>query len=608
MSTVFDLDLDGQRVQDERAALNPLSPDAVEVPTFYRTGQAIGGYAMAGFARSARAGMLALSAAPIAYDALAGGTEAQDAWFEATDDLTTDAIKYWTPGAQETGAAGRLLGGVSQMLTSLTAGGIPGLVATETLNTGADLVNDGVGAGTALGAGLIQGVTIGVGGLLPGSGLVAGKLADLALTAGGNAALGIGNRAALGGLLSANGYEAQAQQYKAFDAASIAADVVMGGAFWGMSRYLSREQVDSALTQNSARNAQVDTAPGIPVDAVSSISHQEALRVAIGQISRGEAVNLPPRITEAAFLRNPDDLMPTAPGRDQLLANARQEVEPIYRTELQQQADLQVPNVADLRREMAGLQRTLDGLDDTFRDRAKEFQQQGQGRKAAETSARQAIEQDRQAAQERQQEIAQTMEQNRTAEQARAELGRLDRGEPSAVLDQRSTERADAMAQGFERKPLAAGVAEGNRMTWQQAARAEIGRALADIDQQLVPAREVDDALAGMPGRARAEQDAAQQQGAAPKAEAGQGDSAPRAEQGQQANPADSDPEVQLAQSIVDHLDDLRLPTGAIDAEGQPVTASARQLLADADAAVQQARNDERGFLAAAACFLQRGE
>lgn len=127
------------------------------------------------------------------------------------------------------------------------------------------------------------------------------------------------------------------------------------------------------------------------------------------------------------------------------------------------------------------------------------------------------------------------------------------------------------MAQGFERKPLAAGVAEGNRMTWQQAARAEVGRALADIDQQLVPARELDDALAGMSVKARADQDAAQQQGAAPRAEAGQGDSAPGTEQRQQANPADSDPEVQLAQGIVDHLDDLRLPICAIDAECQPV-------------------------------------
>lgn len=118
---------------------------------------------------------------------------------------------------------------------------------------------------------------------------------------------------------------------------------------------------------------------------------------------------------------------------------------------------------------MADIQRTLNRLHDTFRDRAKAFQQEGQGRKAAKASARHAIEQGRQVTQERQQKVAQILEHNRGAEQARAALVRLDRGEPSDVLNQRSTERADAMARGFERKPLPTGMGEGNRdrITWQ---------------------------------------------------------------------------------------------------------------------------------------------
>lgn len=607
MSSVFDLDTNGQRIQDERAALNPLDAGAVDMGTFYRTGEAIGSYGMAGFARSGRAGMLALGVVPIAYDAVVGGSEAGDAWFKVTDDYFTSAVESWTPDAQETGSAGRLLGGVAQMLTSLTAGGVPGLVATESLNTGADLAADGVSAPVAIGAGLLQGTTVGLGALIPGSGLVASRAADIALTAGGNVALGVASRGAIGGLLSANGYDAQAEQYKAFDAASIAADAVMGGAFWGLSRYMSRETMDSALTQGSARNAQIDTAPGIPVDALSSVSHQDALRVAIEQIQRGEPVIVPPRVADATFLRNPDDVLPVMPAREQLLASARAEVAPAYRAELEQQAGQAVGNVADLRRELGGIQRSLDGLDGTFRERAKAFQQEGQTRKQAEASARDAIEQDRQQLTGRQDEITQALELNRTAEQARAELGRIDRGEASTVLEQRTADRADAMAQGFQRKPLANQVADGNRMTWQQAARMEIGRVLDEIDREAPLPRVADDQLSGLPARARAdaEQQALQQEPQQAQQKGGEAQqNAPKAEQ----NPADSDPEVQLAQGIVDEIGDLQLPTGAIDAEGKPVTVSAKQMLADADADLQQARNDERGFLAAAACFLQRGQ
>ncbi len=57
---------------------------------------------------------------------------------------------------------------------------------------------------------------------------------------------------------------------------------------------------------------------------------------------------------------------------------------------------------------------------------------------------------------------------------------------------------------------------------------------------------------------------------------------------------AASDPEVRMAEGVVAQMDDLQLPTGAIDAEGNPVTVSARELLADADAAVQRPRTTRR--------------
>jgi hypothetical protein len=52
---------------------------------------------------------------------------------------------------------------------------------------------------------------------------------------------------------------------------------------------------------------------------------------------------------------------------------------------------------------------------------------------------------------------------------------------------------------------------------------------------------------------------------------------------------------------------DFQIPTGEIDVDGTPKMASARELMAKAEADVAQAKNDAKGFDAAAACFLSGG-
>jgi hypothetical protein len=51
----------------------------------------------------------------------------------------------------------------------------------------------------------------------------------------------------------------------------------------------------------------------------------------------------------------------------------------------------------------------------------------------------------------------------------------------------------------------------------------------------------------------------------------------------------------------------MRIGAGAMDADGNPITVSPRELLASADADIAKATQDAKGF-AAAACFLQRGD
>lgn len=52
---------------------------------------------------------------------------------------------------------------------------------------------------------------------------------------------------------------------------------------------------------------------------------------------------------------------------------------------------------------------------------------------------------------------------------------------------------------------------------------------------------------------------------------------------------------------------DIEVPTGAFDAEGNPVVRSGREVMAEHDAAIAKAENDAKGFAAAISCFLTRG-
>ena len=69
-----------------------------------------------------------------------------------------------------------------------------------------------------------------------------------------------------------------------------------------------------------------------------------------------------------------------------------------------------------------------------------------------------------------------------------------------------------------------------------------------------------------------------------------------------------ADPVVQVADEILARVEDMRIATGAMDADGNPITVSARELLAGADADIAKATQDAKGFAAAATCFLQRGD
>lgn len=148
------------------------------------------------------------------------------------------------------------------------------------------------------------------------------------------------------------------------------------------------------------------------------------------------------RIAEASAIQARDDLIPQ------------------IRAELEAVADGRLPNVADLKGERSAIDRSLSVLDDSFRDRAKAFQQQGLTRKQAERAARDAITEERQRLTERQQEVETALSGNARAEQARAELSRLRRGEIPERYQAKIAERAGQIAGGFDLRQTAREMAE----------------------------------------------------------------------------------------------------------------------------------------------------
>lgn len=534
---------------------------------------------------------------------------------------TAKSVMDLRPDPSEIGLVGQILGEASAVLPRTVLGAIAAGPAGAAVAAGAPAgfsskqvgMAEGLDESTATQKGLIDAATMGVGAVLPAAKFVKPLLGDVSIAVGANVGLGMAGRGATSALLESNGYHSQAAQYKAMDGTALATDAIMGLAFFGIGRTNFRRpttaQVDAALTERTNQHADVDTAPGAPIDPRSAMAHQDAIRTVINQLQRGEPVVLPDSIHSAQFLRTAEDSSVVAPSRDIALATARQDLEPKLRVELEQEAAGILPNVKDVKAELSAVARSLEGLDDTFRTRAKEFQQQGQTRKQAEQSARKAIDAERLDLTDRQTSLNEALGGNRSAEQARADLNVMDRGEVPQRFQDRVSQRADAIVKGFDKSPLAANVAEANtKLTMAQIARQEITRILDDIeraDPTLQPK-----ALDIPEPKAMPKADAAASKGESPPGgkPVAQDKPAPASDAAKPSGESGTaDPVVQVADEILARVEDMRIATGAMDADGNPITVSARELLATADADIARAQQDAKGFSAAAACFLQRG-
>ncbi|HBD5096804.1 TPA: hypothetical protein KKK98_004135 [Escherichia coli] len=277
--------------------------------------------------------------------------------------LAEQQVKRLTPDAATTGTAGQVLYGLfdmgGQAVVGTTLGGPVGGAAAVTSLQGFSeferLTAQGVDFRTAQEAGLVQGITAGAGTLIPmsiglraGGALAEGLAAQLARTgessvrraaatavratpdiayaAGTNIAFGMAQRGLTAKTLRDGGYSEMANQYDVLDRQAIAIDAVLGVAFGGVGRFINSRgestsapnfspvDVDAALAANAAHHAEIDIAPGVPINVLSRNSHIQALRKAMSDVSQGRPVDVASIVESASFSE--------IPGRKSLLSQA----------------------------------------------------------------------------------------------------------------------------------------------------------------------------------------------------------------------------------------------------------------------------------------------
>jgi hypothetical protein len=277
--------------------------------------------------------------------------------------LAEQQVKRLTPDAATTGTAGQVLYGLFDMggqavVGTMLGGPVGGAAAVTSLQGFSEferLTAQGVDFRTAQEAGLVQGITAGAGTLIPMSlGLraggalaegVAAQLArtgessvrraaatavratpDIAYAAGTNIAFGMAQRGLTAKTLRDGGYSEMANQYDVLERQAIAIDAVLGVAFGGVGRFINSRgeptsapnfspvDIDAALAANAAHHAEIDIAPGVPINVLSRNSHIQALRKAMSDVSQGRPVDVASIVESASFSE--------IPGRKSLLSQA----------------------------------------------------------------------------------------------------------------------------------------------------------------------------------------------------------------------------------------------------------------------------------------------
>lgn len=329
--SVFDLDEQGRKQLDEQAAATPLDLSKAKPAFWDNFATATGMQLMRGGARTGAAALTAgavpvvarddylssfmtddvadfLQAQGVANPVRGATTAGQDAYFsDVVEGIGHRAVDAWTPDPAETGTAGRVLGGLAEIvLPLLVARGNPALlVGNEGLERPASLVKQGVSTEAAQVVGIAGSASIAVGARLPPA--FGTTLAQRVVTgASGNVLLGAGTSLVQHDALTKDGATELAKQFDPTDVEARTVDALTGavfGAIWrGGSPRVPLEQRDALLTARNADKFQRTATEPLVADEGAAVRGQDALQGALEQLARGEPVNVVDTIRPSDFL------------------------------------------------------------------------------------------------------------------------------------------------------------------------------------------------------------------------------------------------------------------------------------------------------------------
>jgi hypothetical protein len=322
---------ESERRYDERARADGFTFDQTVPDTFTNFGRGVNLGLLRGAARMVQAGSKLAELPSVFSQGVVGGEV--ETWRREN---VLPIIDQLTPGANEVGSAGKVVGGLAEIVAPLAAGNISGsAVAAGTMLAGSqgvgiyeDLLKQGVDKQTAAAVAGITGGTLAAGFAIPFIGQTLPR--SLLLGVGSNLALGVGDRGASGAVLENRGYSQLAEGFQAFEPVGVTLDILMGGVFSGVAHYgfrnaqareygfknardmygkytsrggvLPQELDDAARTINNAWHWQEASAPGIPANPAAAVGHQKAMSTALAQMMRGERVNVGDAVSSSAFI------------------------------------------------------------------------------------------------------------------------------------------------------------------------------------------------------------------------------------------------------------------------------------------------------------------
>ncbi len=85
----------------------------------------------------------------------------------------------------------------------------------------------------------------------------------------------------------------------------VSADLLTLAASLRTHQIFSPVDIDAALAANAAHHAEIDIAPGVPINVLSRNSHIQALRKAMSDVSRGRPVDVASIVESASFSEIP---------------------------------------------------------------------------------------------------------------------------------------------------------------------------------------------------------------------------------------------------------------------------------------------------------------